>query len=97
MISYFINAIADSLDVLEEFGGAKAPKLWLEDRCKFELSTLISALIAPVPTNAVRTFELTIWNPVTKGGAKGWIGVDMSTPLSSGRYLFLSKNDIKKQ
>ena len=25
----------------------------------------------------------------------GWTGVDMSTPLSSGRYLFPSKNDIK--
>ena len=30
-----------------------------------------------------------------KGGATGWTGVDMSTPLSSGRYSFLSKNDIK--
>ena len=27
--------------------------------------------------------------------ATGWTGVDMSTPLSSGRYSFLSKNDIK--
>ena len=25
----------------------------------------------------------------------GWTGVHMSTPLSSGRYSFLSKNDIK--
>ena len=31
----------------------------------------------------------------TKGGATGWTGVDMSTPLSSGRYSFLGKNDIK--
>ena len=30
-----------------------------------------------------------------KGGATGWTGVDMSTPLSSGRYSFLRKNDIK--
>ena len=30
-----------------------------------------------------------------KGGATGWTGVDMSTPLSSGQYSFLSKNDIK--
>ena len=30
-----------------------------------------------------------------KGGATGWTGMDMSTPLSSGRYSFLSKIDIK--
>ena len=30
-----------------------------------------------------------------KGGATGLIGVDMSTPLSSGRYSFSSKNDLK--
>ena len=32
---------------------------------------------------------------ISKCGATRWTGVDMSTPLSSGRYLFLSKNDIK--
>ena len=29
------------------------------------------------------------------GGAMGWTGVDMPTPLCSGWYLFVSKNDIK--
>ena len=34
-------------------------------------------------------------NLLFKDGATGWTGVDTSTPLSSGRYSFLSKNDIK--
>ena len=31
---------------------------------------------------------------VLKGGTTEWTGVDMSTPLSLGQYLFLSKSNI---
>ena len=34
--------------------------------------------------------------PKSKDGATGWTGMDMSTPLSSGRYLFVCKNDVKQ-
>ena len=32
----------------------------------------------------------------SKGGATGWTGMDISTPFSSGPYLFLNRNDIKR-
>ena len=34
-------------------------------------------------------------NNQNKGGATGWTGVEMSTPLSLGRYSFVSKNNVK--
>ena len=56
----------------------------------------VQKLATAIPDSWNLTYEafvLTFF--IDKGVAKGWTGVEMFTTLSSGQYLFLSKNDMK--